>query len=378
MEVLQKMPEENPKPLKIEFLKVNATEKVLGQDLKDDLRTKIEEIKAIYERKIIAIEDDDRYKEYCEKIDNSKSDITINKLIDMRDKYYLSLVERIEAERDKKLRSLENAVYGNKNNIKVNIVDNIGEKFDIKCIYAIEDNELEIKRDKLINSIKSMYIDSIAYCQFLLLKVLRLRDHDNFREQLKIEIKKLKYNKDKKDNPSEEANGVIYSYMSELEKKLLDLIDYGVELSRQEITEIRRIIKSNYDIINVEEVDLGDELKLSYICEYIDEKGIGTTKINEGKSNEKSLYLIPSKDFDAEFKDYKNTVDLMGRLIKEGIVEFSKGRRRYKYTDGDYYIAIKAENEIVLEHMNELQGNKKDSVEDSKNDAKKQGEDRNA
>jgi len=372
------MPEENPKPLKIEFLKVNATEKVLGQDLKDDLRTKIEEIKAIYERKIIAIEDDDRYKEYCEKIDNSKSDITINKLIDMRDKYYLSLVERIEAERDKKLRSLENAVYGNKNNIKVNIVDNIGEKFDIKCIYAIEDNELEIKRDKLINSIKSMYIDSIAYCQFLLLKVLRLRDHDNFREQLKIEIKKLKYNKDKKDNPSEEANGVIYSYMSELEKKLLDLIDYGVELSRQEITEIRRIIKSNYDIINVEEVDLGDELKLSYICEYIDEKGIGTTKINEGKSNEKSLYLIPSKDFDAEFKDYKNTVDLMGRLIKEGIVEFSKGRRRYKYTDGDYYIAIKAENEIVLEHMNELQGNKKDSVEDSKNDAKKQGEDRNA
>ena len=378
MEVLQKMPEENPKPLKIEFIKVNATEKVLGQDLKDDLRTKIEEIKAIYERKIIAIEDDDRYKEYCEKIDNSKSDITINKLIDMRDKYYLSLVERIEAERDKELHSLESASYGNKNNISINKVDNIGERFDIKCIYAIEDNELKIKRDKLINSIKSMYIDSIAYCQFLLLKVLRLRDHDNFREQLKIEIKKLKYNKDKKDNPSEEANGVIYSYMSELEKKLLDLIDYGVELSRQEITEIRRIIKSNYDIINVEEVDLGDELKLSYICEYIDEKGIGTTKINEGKSNEKSLYLIPSKDFDAEFKDYKNTVDLMGRLIKEGIVEFSKGRRRYKYTDGDYYIAIKAENEIVLEHMNELQGNKKDSVEDSKNDAKKQGEDRNA
>ena len=378
MEVLQKMPEEKPKPLKIEFIKVNATEKVLGQDSKDYLRTNIEEIKAKYERKIIEIEEDNRYKEYCEKIDNSKSDVTINKLIDMRDKYYLSLVERIEAERDKELRRLEKEVYGNKNNIKVNIVDNIGEKFDIKCIYAIEDNELEIKRDKLINSIKSMYIDSIAYCQFLLLKVLRLRDPDNFREQLKIEIKKLKYNKDKKDNPSEEANGVIYSYMSELEKKLLDLIDYGVELSRQEITEIRRIIKSNYDIIDVEEVDFGDELKLSYICEYIDEKGIGTTKINEGKSNEKSLYLIPSKDFDKEFKDYKNTVDLMGRLIKESIVEVSKGRRRYKYTDGDYYIAIKAENKIVLEHMNELQGNKKDSVEDSKNDAKKQGEDRNA
>ena len=32
MEVLQKMPEENPKPLNIEFIKVNATEKVLGQD----------------------------------------------------------------------------------------------------------------------------------------------------------------------------------------------------------------------------------------------------------------------------------------------------------------------------------------------------------
>ena len=372
MEVLQKMPEEKPKPLKIEFIKVNATEKVLGQDLKDDLRTKIEEIKAIYERKIIAIEDDDRYKEYCEKIDKSKSDITINKLIDMRDKYYLSLVERIEAERDKKLRSLENAVYGNKNNIKVNIVDNIGEKFDIKCIYAIEDNELEIKRDKLINSIKSMYIDSIAYCRFLLLKVLRLKDPDNFKEQLKIEIIKLKYNKDKMDEPIEEANGMIYSYMSELEKNLLDLIDYGVELSRQEITEIRRIIKSNYDIIGVEEVDFGDELKLSYICEYIDEKKIVKTLVNEKKVNEKSLYLIPSKDFDEEFKGYKNTVDLMGRLIKEGIVEVSRGRRRYKYTGNNYYIAIRADNDIIKKHMKDIQESEKGSIDNDKADDSKQ------
>lgn len=349
------MPEENPKPLKIEFIKINATEKVLEQDLKDDLRTNIEEIKDIYECKIIAIEDDDRYKEYCGKIDKSKSNVTMNKLIDMRDMYYLSLIEKIEIERDKKLRSLERSAYGNKSKIKISIVGNIGETFDIKCIYAIEDNELEAKRDKLINSVNSMYIDSIEYCRFLLLKVLRLKDPDNFREQLKIEIIKLKYDNAKGGEPIKEENGMIYSYMSELEKNLLDLIDYGIELSRQEVIEIRRIIKSHYDIIGVETKDFGDELKLSYICEFIDEQKIEITQVGQGV---KHLYLIPSKAFDKEFKDYKNTVKLMGRLIKEDVVEVSRGRRKYKYTDGDYYIAVKANNNTVKELMQQIQKNK--------------------
>lgn len=321
------------KTLMIEFIKVAKIKKELSLNKLSIYEKELEKVKDKYEIKILGIRKDQNYIEYNKIIESTENIDIIKRIQAERDNYYLRKIRKIEKEREKAIRELDNRMFGNDGEV-IQLVKSFDTDFDIKCIYGFSEDEKIIKRSNLMESLKTVHTKSINYCPFLLLEIYRLRDRDTHKEQLKIIVKSC-------ENEENELVS-IYSSMSELEKNLMGLIDYGTELGRQELIEIRKIIRMKYADIKIINTDLGDELKLSHICEYINEKQIKKTIVNANTLKEKSLYLIPSEDFDEEFRGYKNTTELIGKLIKDGIIIANRGRCRYKY-NGRYYIAINAD-----------------------------------
>ena len=323
----------------IEFIKVVTKNKVLESKTKKNFNEKLEEINAIYDKKIIDILDDNMYKVYCESLNRAKTELEMDTMRKLRDRYYTDKVKKTEEERKKKIKELIEKVYGKQ--IKINMVDGLDSNYDIKIVYGFTADELKQKREDLINSLVASEIETVSYCPYLVLKVYRLKDMETYKEHLKLEIYY-------KTGEKEQYNGTIYSAMSVLDKKLPELVDYGTELGRQELAEIRKIIKIKYSQIPIIEADNRDELKVSDLYKYIKENEIKETTINAGKTNEKRLYLIPSEKFDHDLKKYKNVTETIDTLIKDGVVVANKGRIKYKYNN-KYYIAVNAEKMKISE-----------------------------
>ncbi|MGF7141750.1 hypothetical protein HNQ56_000160 [Anaerotaenia torta] len=363
---------ETEKCLNIVFLKVHTFEKELSKEDLQRFEKKKDEINSFYTSEIAGIEQQNDYKEIVEKQENETADSILDTLEKAREEIFSKYARQADNRRKKKLQDLESGVYGNH---KIDIVEEIDEKysegFDIRCIHYVEEEELGQALEKVTRQFKTMNTSKISYHRYLQLKVVRLKDRDTFKEEIRIEIYNIKFGKEKSD-----YNGCICSSLSDLDKKLIELIDYGTELGRQEIADIRRIIRNNYSNIPVEQTDLVDEIKLSYICDYIAEKDIKVTIINKDKQGQKQLYLIPSADFDKEFGGYKNMITFRNSLIQEEIMIASRGRGKYKHTDQKYYIAIDADSDRVKEIIDSINNSsvdndkKEQAVEGKKEHAK--------
>lgn len=354
--------EETGKCLNIVFLKVHTFEKELSKEDLLSFEKKKDAINSFYTSEIAGIEQQKDYEEIVKKQEKETVDSILDTLEKAREELFLKYAKQADIRRKKKLQDLERVVYGNG---KINVVEEFGENysegFDIRCIRYVEEKELGQELEKVTRQFRTMNTSKISYHRYLKLEVVRLKDGDTFKEEIRIKIYNIKSAKEKPD-----YNGCICSSLSDLDKKLIELIDYGTELGRQEIADIRRIIKNNYANIPVETVDLVDEIKLSYICEYIAEQDIKKTIINKDKQGQKQLYLIPSADFDKEFSGYKNMIAFRNSLMQEGIMIASRGRGKYKHTDQKYYIAIDADSDKVKEIIDSIDKEKKEQTTEEK------------
>ncbi len=348
---------ETEKCLNIVFLKVHTFEQELSEEDLQSFEKKKDAINSFYTSEIAGIEQQKDYEEIVKKQEKETVDSILDTLEKAREEIFSKYAKQADNRRKKKLQDLESGVYGSH---KINEVEEFNETysegFDIRCIFYVEGEEPGQALEKLVKQFRTIKTSKVSYHKYLQLKVTRLKDGDTFKEEIRIEIYNIKPDKEKPD-----YNGCICSSLSDLDKKLIELIDYGTELGRQEIADIRRIIKNNYSNIPVKQIDLVDEIKLSYICDYIAEKNIEETTINKGKQGQKQLYLIPSADFDKEFGGYKNMIAFRNSLMQEGIMIASRGRGKYKHTDQKYYIAIDADSDRVKEIIDSINNSSVDN-----------------
>lgn len=356
---------ETEKCLNIVFLKVHTFEQELSKEKLLSFEKKKDAINSFYTSEIAGIEEKEDYKEIVEKKQEETSDSILDILEKTREEIFSKYAKQAENRRRKKLQDLESGVYGNQ---KINPVEEFDETysegFDIRCFFYVEEEELGQALEKVTRQFRTIKTSKISYHRYLKLKVVRLKDEDTFKEEIRIEIYNIKSDMEETD----EYNGCICSSLSDLDKKLIELIDYGTELGRQEIADIRRIIKNNYSNIPVKQIDLVDEIKLSYICDYIAEKDIKVTIINKDKQGQKQLYLIPSADFDKEFGGYKNMIAFRSSLMQEGIMIASRGRGKYKHTDQKYYIAIDADSDKVKNKITSIKNDTEGQATEGKKD----------
>jgi len=167
----------------------------------------------------------------------------------------------------------------------------------------------------------------------VILKALRLKSPDTYREQLRIYI-----------FIDDEPGGSIICRISELEKDLMQLREYGTGLLRHEIVKIRSTIEHDYRKIPCLKLDemesMDDTLKDIYdmFCVYIRDR---KDEMEKSGLTEEKYYNIPVNEFNEQMQDCKY-INYDSRTVRQrfeqlGLTKGNRGRtdRNLRIKTGD-------------------------------------------
>lgn len=183
-------------------------------------------------------------------------------------------------------------------------------------------------------------------------KIYKIQNEATGMFEIKVDVYLISDFKEETSKFNEQLMGTITSRISELDKKLINLIDFGTGISRKDIVQIRRFITDNIRDIPLDQDDI--KLKEDFVekvMTYIVKQGMKIRNIRD-----KSLYLIPINEFEKQFSEPK--LALFQRYMRsEGmIITSDEGRFKYRRNDNEYFFAVNAEHETIIDLYEKIKG----------------------
>lgn len=178
-----------------------------------------------------------------------------------------------------------------------------------------------------------------------ILAVFKIFDKATGRSELKIGVSKM-------DKEEEHFLGNLYTKISEIDKNLIDLIDYAVGLSRKNVVQIKKLILDNIRNLPVDDAEEDDRQDfLKELVTFIHEHSIQKERIRN-----KNLYCIEKDIFDEQFDKRSNILEIKQYLTRKDIdiLYTNKNRLDYRKADNKYYIAVQSDNETIRQTEIEL------------------------
>jgi hypothetical protein len=156
---------------------------------------------------------------------------------------------------------------------------------------------------------------------------------------------------------NEQLLGTITSKISDLDKKLIDLINFGTGILRKDIMQIRKYITDNIREIPMDEDFIKEkESFVEKVMAYIVKNDIEATVIR----NKEPIYLIEKDKFNEYFTTIypENKLIMLKRYMKNQNMLYTSDDTRFEYRrkDNDYYLAVRSDNDRVKELYEALKG----------------------
>lgn len=183
-------------------------------------------------------------------------------------------------------------------------------------------------------------------------KIYKIQNDATGMFEIKVDVYLISDFKEETSKFNEQLLGTITSRISELDKKLINLIDFGTGISRKDIVQIRKFITDNIrDIpLDTDDIKLKEDFVVKVVT-YIVEQGVEITNIRD-----KSLYLIDIEEFDKQFAEPKLALFKRYMRSKGMIITSDEGRLAYRRKDNEYYFAVNAEHETIIDLYEEIKG----------------------
>lgn len=205
-------------------------------------------------------------------------------------------------------------------------------------------------KDSLLDYKKRDNVDNASIVSMF--KIYKLQNEATGMFEIKVDVYMVSDFKEETAEFNEQLLGTITSKISELDKKLINLIDFGTGISRKDIVQIRKFITDNVREIPLDQDDI--KLKEDFVVKvvtYIVKQGMKITNIRD-----KSLYLIDIEEFEKQFSEPKLALYKRYMRSKGMITTSDEGRLAYRRKDNEYYFAVNAEHETIIDLYEEIKG----------------------
>lgn len=205
-------------------------------------------------------------------------------------------------------------------------------------------------KDSIIDYKKRDNVDNASLVSMF--KIYKLQNEATGMFEIKVDVYMVSDFKEETSKFNEQLLGTITSKISELDKKLINLIDFGTGISRKDIVQIRKFITDNIREIplNQDDINLKEDFVVKVVT-YIVKQGVEKENIRD-----KSLYLIDIKEFNKQFSEPK--LELLKRYMRSKgmIITSDESRLAYRRKDDKYFFAVNAEHETINELYEEIKG----------------------